>query len=332
MVGFLLLFLTFHHLARRRRRSRLDPAFSFFFALAMAAASLSGLSASVTRILSLTGFPKELKTKDIQSAFSEWENVNGGFKIKWRDDTSLLIVFQDATVGQFIAFSVVFLLLSLNSLQPAKRAYLQAIAYPPPILTASATGASAVIKPYDGPDAQAVIQTVNARGQHHSNPSRSHAPRAASISVPPGTHIRAPSAAVHNGNQQNLRLNPNSAPYMVNEREPSPTLPSLPSHPSLNSLISSSLGEAVARDPAGAPLSDPAILASSLHPDVHISSAPRIGDPGKRLLGAALGVRHPALGPRVLNSGSASPGPNSGTVDQAMGDVQRAMGGLTVAD
>jgi len=69
----------------------------------MATASLSGLSASVTRILSLTGFPKELKTKDIQSAFSEWETVNGGFKIKWKDDTSLLIVFQDASVGAFIS-------------------------------------------------------------------------------------------------------------------------------------------------------------------------------------------------------------------------------------
>jgi hypothetical protein len=66
------------------------------------AASLAGLSASVTRILSLTGFPKELKTKDIQSAFAEWEAVNGGFKIKWRDDTSLLIVFQDASVGEQI--------------------------------------------------------------------------------------------------------------------------------------------------------------------------------------------------------------------------------------
>jgi hypothetical protein len=63
-------------------------------------ATMSGLSASVTRILYLTGFPKELKTKDIQSAFSEYENNNGGFKIKWKDDTSLLIVFQDAAVGE----------------------------------------------------------------------------------------------------------------------------------------------------------------------------------------------------------------------------------------
>ena len=64
------------------------------------ASSLTQLSACVTRILSLTGFPKELKTRDIQTAFVEWEGVGGGFKIKWIDDTSLLIVFQDATVGE----------------------------------------------------------------------------------------------------------------------------------------------------------------------------------------------------------------------------------------
>ena len=66
------------------------------------AAALSQLSACVTRILSLTGFPKELKTRDIQAAFSEWGTVSGGFKIKWIDDTSLLIVFNDATVGAWL--------------------------------------------------------------------------------------------------------------------------------------------------------------------------------------------------------------------------------------
>jgi hypothetical protein len=66
----------------------------------------ANLSAAVTRILCLTGFPKELKTKDIQAAFSEWENQNGGFKIKWIDDTSLYIVFQDATVGALHPFPV----------------------------------------------------------------------------------------------------------------------------------------------------------------------------------------------------------------------------------
>lgn len=64
------------------------------------ATTLAQLSACVTRILALTGFPKELKTRDIQAAFTEWETANGGFKIKWIDDTSLLVVFQDATVGE----------------------------------------------------------------------------------------------------------------------------------------------------------------------------------------------------------------------------------------
>lgn len=62
---------------------------------------LTPLSASVTRILSLNGFSKEMKTKDIQAAFADWENVQGGFKIKWLDDISLLIVFADAGVGEF---------------------------------------------------------------------------------------------------------------------------------------------------------------------------------------------------------------------------------------
>lgn len=71
------------------------------------AAQLAPLSAAVTRILSLTGFSKELKTKDIQAAFSEWDNVSGGFRIKWIDDTSLMIVFNDAGVGtfSFLAFN-----------------------------------------------------------------------------------------------------------------------------------------------------------------------------------------------------------------------------------
>ena len=59
--------------------------------------SNSALSASVTRILALSGFPPELKTHDIQAAFAEWE---GAFKIKWLDDTSLLIVFTDPAIGE----------------------------------------------------------------------------------------------------------------------------------------------------------------------------------------------------------------------------------------
>jgi len=287
------------------------------------AASLSGLSASVTRILSLTGFPKELKTKDIQSAFAEWESANGGFKIKWRDDTSLLIVFQDASV--------------------AKRAYLHAIAFPPAILTSS-TGPSVTIRPYDGPDAQSVIQNVNSRGQHNpNNPSRSHSVRSNSISVLPNARNGSISAPVSqppnfrngNGNGNNVQHVTIPEIHYASGREPSPTLPNIPTHPTLNSLISSSLGEAVASSHNPSPPSDPAILATSLQADMMAGGGPRIGDPGKRMLGAALGVRHPGLGPRMLNGGNGSPGTSpsqGGGVDQAIREAQRAMGGLVVAE
>ncbi|KAF9532084.1 hypothetical protein CPB83DRAFT_848313 [Crepidotus variabilis] len=268
------------------------------------AAALSGLSACVTRILYLTGFPKELKTKDIQSAFADYDNVAGGFKIKWRDDTSLLIVFQDANV--------------------AKRAYLTTLAFPPKVLT-SASGVAATIKPYDGPDAQSVIQTVNSRGQHHTTASRSHQPRAASVSVFPNTRTASGSIAIPNALRNGFGGAPGSQHVALPERqegrEPSPTLPSLPSHPTLDALINSSLPHSNILP------TDPAILSSSMqhHQAQHeVSGGPRIGDPGKRMLGAALGVRHPGLSQRMVSGGS-SPG-------NGMEHVQRAMGGLIVAE
>jgi len=58
------------------------------------------LSPLVTKILELSGFPPELKTRDIQAVFQQWEEDRGGFKIKWRDDTTALIVFADPAVGE----------------------------------------------------------------------------------------------------------------------------------------------------------------------------------------------------------------------------------------
>ncbi|KAI9511735.1 hypothetical protein F5148DRAFT_1009075 [Russula earlei] len=261
------------------------------------ASSLSQLSASVTRILSLTGFPKELKTRDIQLAFSEWENATGGFKIKWIDDTSLLIVFADAIV--------------------AKRAYLSTIANPPAIFSSPTSDTSAVIRPYDGPDAQAIIQNVNSRGQ---NPTRGHNGRSASLAIPSqrtrsngnGAGIASPAAGVNGNGPPELQTNalPGSGPISPIGREGSPSLPSLPSHPTLDSLINSSLGD------GSVPPADPAILAVS--PQM---SGPRIGEPGKRMLGAALGMRHPGLPPRQV-----------GNADHALKEIQRAIGGLTVAE
>ncbi|KAL5495020.1 hypothetical protein ACEPAI_482 [Sanghuangporus weigelae] len=266
------------------------------------ASQLAPLSASVTRILSLAGFSKELKTKDIQAAFSEWENAQGGFRIKWVDDTSLMIVFNDAGV--------------------AKRAYLRTLCMPPPTIFESSPVAT--IRPYDGPDAQAIIQNVNSR--HASNASRTHNSRA-SMSMPNG-HGRMASTSVRNGGHMKLAngsipehptISTNTNGIYSFGREPSPTLPSVPSQPTLSSMISSSssFGEDTI-------MNDPAILAAG---EQNVSSAPpRIGDPGKRMLGAALGVRHPGLGPRTLNGGNA--GNDTGTLK----DVTKAMSGLAVAE
>ncbi|PCH34114.1 hypothetical protein WOLCODRAFT_135510 [Wolfiporia cocos MD-104 SS10] len=254
------------------------------------ASSLSQLSACVTRILSLTGFPKELKTRDIQAAFSEWENASGGFKIKWIDDTSLLIVFNDATV--------------------AKRAYLHTLAFPPVIFSSPNSTQTTTIKPYDGPDAQAVIQSVNAR-QHNGN-GRGHNVRN-SVSHGRGMSVSNPHRNGANNSANGADRANNGSPR-DRDREPSPTLPNIPSHPTLNSLISSTLGaDASPVDPT---VVDPAIVAAL--PD---HGAPRIGDPGKRIIGAALGVRHPGLGPRMVNGAG-----------NGMAEVQRAMSGLVVAE
>jgi hypothetical protein len=288
------------------------------------ASSLSQLSASVTRILSLTGFPKELKTRDIQLAFSEWENANGGFKIKWIDDTSLLIVFADATVGE-PSFPLGHTFLrptaisgaNVNPPHTAKRAYLSIIALPPAIFSSPTSDTPAIIRPYDGPDAQAIIQNVNSRGQ---NPTRGHNGRSVSVAISSqrsrsngnGASVGGLAMGVNGNGPTDIQPNvlPNSGPISPIGREGSPSLPSLPSHPTLDSLINSSFTD------GSSPPTDPAIIAMS--PQI---SGPRIGDPGKRMLGAALGVRHPGLPPRQV-----------GNAEHSMKEIQRAMGGLTVAE
>ncbi|KAF8516082.1 hypothetical protein JB92DRAFT_2911499 [Gautieria morchelliformis] len=292
------------------------------------AAQLTPLSASVTRILSLSGFPSELKTRDIQAAFGDWENVNGGFKIKWRDDTSLLIVFADAIT--------------------AKRAYLQTLASPPTVFSSPTSSKSATIKPYDGADAQAVIQAVNARTHGH-NGSRGHHSRSsvssASINgVPPASRKGAANGALSNSSSLNGLVSiPDDQPLSL-QRDPSPTLPNIPAHPTLNALINSSLSPvepgAVTLPPPGSsaiPIVSPSNNIGPRSVNDAVAAAvetqgtpPRIGDPGRRMVGHALGIRHPGLSPNRAPSPTASP-VTSGGADQAMREVQRAMGGLTVS-
>jgi len=236
------------------------------------------LSASVTRILTLSGFPPELKTRDIQQAFGEWESERGGFKIKWVDDTTLMLVFVDAGT--------------------AKRAYLHTILNPPAQLLSQADDKMTVIKPYDGPDAQVIIQNVNNRANSKGHGSRQ------SMSIDPtngnalAAHRRGQSYAGVSGGSLGraggLNIAAANGLGMGNlGREPSPTLPSLPTHPTLNALISSSLSDmsGVVDDKeshggGGGGLSG------------GVSVGPKVGDPGRRMVGHALGIRHPSVAMR----------------------------------
>ncbi|WVQ94009.1 hypothetical protein IAU59_001087 [Kwoniella sp. CBS 9459] len=108
--------------------------------LAAPSSSSVQLSAAVTRILHLANFSADLKTRDLQNMFKEWENEKGGFRIKWLDDVNALVVFADASV--------------------AKRAYLSLLLRPPPAF-------SGLIRPYDRPDAAQIIQSLAARALGH---------------------------------------------------------------------------------------------------------------------------------------------------------------------
>ncbi|SNX84188.1 uncharacterized protein MEPE_02896 [Melanopsichium pennsylvanicum] len=112
------------------------------------ASALPLLSPLVTRILQLSGFPPQLKTRDLQQVFSAYEEEKGGYKIKWVDDTTALIIFADPAT--------------------AKKAYLRTIMSPPQQLI-NDNGVPANIKPYDGDDASAIISSVSNRQRSRSN-------------------------------------------------------------------------------------------------------------------------------------------------------------------
>jgi len=270
------------------------------------------LSASVTRILSLTGFSPQIKTRDIQAAFGDWENVNGGFKIKWVDDTSLFIVFADAGV--------------------AKRAYLQSLSAPPPIFSSPTSGTVATIRPYDGPDAQSVILAVNSRGgNNHRTRASISAPSGAGAQGTP-SHLRVNSGnslKVNGGTGYLSQSNSTNSNLSNLGREPSPTLPNIPNQPTLNSLISSTLSEISPTDHPSPELEQDEVKIISGTPGLSGSaSAPKIGDPGRRMVGAALGIRHPGLGHRSVSSG----GSTGVSADQALKEVQKALATVSVSD
>ena len=131
-----------------------------------------------TKILLLANFSSDLKTRDLQLVFQDWEDERGGFKLKWIDDQSCYVVFADATV--------------------AKRAYLTLLTNPPPSLAVSLLHAPK-LSAYAGPDTAAIITAVANRPRsrstavaHSRNPSSSQ------------THVRNKSANLSFGSAANL--------------------------------------------------------------------------------------------------------------------------------
>ncbi|CAO3578446.1 unnamed protein product [Absidia cylindrospora] len=73
-----------------------------------------------TVILDCYDFPKSFKTHHLHDIFREYENIRGGYRIKWMDDSRALIVFEHPAT--------------------AKKAYIDNVAH-----------AYAKIRPYEGP-------------------------------------------------------------------------------------------------------------------------------------------------------------------------------------
>ncbi|RHZ82203.1 hypothetical protein Glove_112g23 [Diversispora epigaea] len=73
-----------------------------------------------TRILDVFDFPASFKTHHLHEIFQEYENMRGGYRIKWMEDTRALIIFEHPST--------------------ARKAYLDNV-----------TNQLATIKPYEGP-------------------------------------------------------------------------------------------------------------------------------------------------------------------------------------
>ncbi|CCA71266.1 hypothetical protein PIIN_05205 [Serendipita indica DSM 11827] len=92
-------------------------------------------------------------------------------------------------------------------------------------------------------------------------------------------------------------------PWLSREPSPTPSLPSLHEKESIKSLVDGvgnlSLQNQASNDEMA--LSDTERSPSNgINTPPEGRAPPRIGNPGKRMLGAALGIRHPSLPPRVI--------------------------------
>ncbi|WFD20370.1 hypothetical protein MCAP1_002614 [Malassezia caprae] len=113
------------------------------------------VSPLATHVIELSGFSPALHTRDLHAIFAPWNNAdNTVYRIKWLNDTTVYILFTDASL--------------------AKKAYLSLLSTPPPLLRTDYSGtppldvagvpcarltdtAYATVRPFDGPEAAAML-------------------------------------------------------------------------------------------------------------------------------------------------------------------------------
>ncbi|KAH9469477.1 hypothetical protein MJO28_004628 [Puccinia striiformis f. sp. tritici] len=216
---------------------------------------------TTTRVLLLADFNKELKTRDIQHVFADWEDDRGGFKIKWVDDVSCLVVFADPGV--------------------AKRAFLGVLSNPPASLTAIQPDGSvktATLRAYNKPDVPQILASVQNRPRSRSNASQSLHSRASSTASMGGLGRRPSMGTMAARNRTSL-----SGPTGLPSRAGS--IASIPPNPLgelMNNGSSSAHNGALSINSA----TSQANPATSDTPDS--SMRPRIEDAGKRFIASGL--------------------------------------------
>ncbi|EFP81559.1 uncharacterized protein PGTG_07808 [Puccinia graminis f. sp. tritici CRL 75-36-700-3] len=258
---------------------------------------------STTRVLLLADFNKELKTRDIQHVFAEWEDDRGGFKIKWVDDTSCLIVFADPGV--------------------AKRAFLGVLSNPPSSLTTiqpDGTGKAATLRAYNKPDVPQILASVQNRPRSRSNASQSLHSRASSIASTGGLGRRPSMGAMAARNRTSL-----SGPSGLASRAGS--IASMGSnslgHPELmdNSASVPTSNGSMSMNPASNLSNAPNSDSGDSSATANLSSAgasgmrPRIEDAGKRFI--ASGLSKPGSGITQQSISELDENPNTATYNLA---------------
>ncbi|WFD27996.1 Pre-mRNA-splicing factor cwc26 [Malassezia nana] len=161
------------------------------------------VSPLATHVIELSHFSPALHTRDLHAIFARWNNVdNTVYRIKWLNDTTVYILFTDASI--------------------AKKAYLALLSAPSPLLRtdyngtpppddagepcARLTGTTyATVRPFEGPEAAALLAQAGIATNSLPASLAPSAWAAPQTEAAPRTHRRIVSAAPSAPSQWGMR-------------------------------------------------------------------------------------------------------------------------------